>query len=112
MTPWYKRIFQKNQNRFADEILIAFNSNTGYVVRLAKKLMQISDKMKLDKNEQLQIFHIGIEYYKKREELKFQLPHLPEIMKSEIKILRIQRDLAWREILEYRFEDFKECYSK
>jgi hypothetical protein len=111
MAPWYKYLFRKNPNRFADEIWAAHNSNIGFEVRWAKRMMRICDKMKLNKIEQVQIFHIGLEYYHKRAELNFQLPHLPEILEREVKIIRVQRDLAWREILEYRFEDFKETYS-
>lgn len=74
--------------------------------------MRISDKMKFDKKEQSQLFQIGIEYHKKREELNFQLPHLPDILACEVKVIRMNRDLEWREILGNRYEAFNKYYSK
>jgi hypothetical protein len=62
MAPWFKYLFRKNPNRFADEIWAAHNSNIGFEVRWAKRMMRICDKMKLNKIEQVQIFHIGLEY--------------------------------------------------
>lgn len=112
MIPWYRRLFQKDTKRFAEVLLQAQKSKIGYRMRWAKKLMRITDKMQLNTSEQCQIFDIGIVYYQESEELNFQLPHLPEIKKQEIDVLRMKRNLAWREILGNRFDNFKDHYDR
>lgn len=112
MSHWFRRFFEKKSDRFSDKLLKAQESDVDYVSKWAKRLMRISRKVTLNKAEQDEVFHIVLKFYKMRKKLKSELPHLPEMLEREIKIIEIKRDLALREILEYRFEDYKDWYSR
>ena len=74
--------------------------------------MEITDKMSLSKPDQMKIYYIGLQYYKERQSLRFQFPHLPDVLENDIQIIRAQRDLQWSEVLGSRFEEFKLLYKK
>lgn len=99
-------------NRFAPELVQGLNSVSHSQVRWSRRLMKISDRMKLDIPTQKEIYEVGIVYIHKKQKLREELPHLPDILENDLKIMRIQRDLGFQKILTERYQDFKVYYYK
>jgi hypothetical protein len=100
------------KNRFAPELLEGLNSVSHSHVRWSRRLMKISDRMKFDIPTQKAIYLVGMDYIKKKHQLRAEIPHLPDILEKDMKIMRIQRDLEFQKILTVRFQDFKSFYYK
>lgn len=98
------------KNRFAPELLKGLNSVNYSKVRWSRRLMKISDRMKLDIPTQKAIYLVGVDYIKKKHQLQAEIPHLTDILAEDLKNLRSQHDTEIQDILTVQFEEFKKYF--